>query len=315
MPLAEKYRPKRLEDVIGQKTVIRAITETLKRKSIPKTWLFTGPSGTGKTTIAYILGNHFAGGKAGQANIIYVDAATNTGAEDMRATTQKSHYKALGISIVKTFVIDECQNLSQKAWDSMLIATESPPEHVFWILCSTNPAKIPPTIMTRCVKYTLKPVDEKEIFELLIKVSEKERLNTLPEVLELIAESCNGSPREALSNLEKCAHSKNLSEARELLRTALQLKGPIDLARAILSKNKTSWAEAIKIINSMENIEAESARIIIERYIAGALTKATSDNEAKRLLSILECFSTPYASTGGIAPLLMSIGMALGFDQ
>jgi DNA polymerase-3 subunit gamma/tau len=314
MSLAEKYRPKTLDQVIGQKTVVKAITEVLKRKSIPKSWLFTGPSGTGKSTLSYILANQFAGGKANQSNIVYIDAATNTGAEDMRATAQKSHYKALGESTTKTLIVDEAHNLSQKAWDSMLIATENPPTHVFWILCSTNPSKIPDTIKTRCVKFTLKPVDEVEIFELLTKVSEKEKLNALPEVLELIAESCGGSPREALSNLEKCAHAKTLNEARELLRTALQMKGPVDLARALLG-NKVSWTDITRLINSMENVESEGIRIIVVNYIAGALMKAKSDNEAKRFLSILECFATPYQQSDKLAPLLMSIGLAMGLDQ
>jgi len=314
MTLAEKYRPRTLSEVLGQKTVLKSIEAALKRKSIPKTWLFTGPSGTGKTTLSYILGNHFAGGKAGAANIIYIDAATNTGAEEMRATTQKAHYKALGQSEIKTFVIDECHNLSQKAWDSMLISIENPPAHVYWILCSTNPAKIPDTIKTRCVKYSLKPVDEADIFELLTKVSGREELQTLPEILELIAENCAGSPREALSNLEKCAGAKTLKEARELLRTAAQLKGPVDLARAIIGK-RPSWVDVMRLLNALENVEPETIRIIVTNYIAGALIKAKSDDEARRLLSRLECFSVPYITSDKLAPLLLSIGLALGLDQ
>jgi DNA polymerase-3 subunit gamma/tau len=318
LPLPERYRPKRLEDVIGQKTIIKAITAALSRRAIPKSWLLTGPSGTGKTTLAEILGNHFAGGKAGPANIIYVNAAVDTGAEETRNTVNKAHYKALGESTVKTHIIDECQNLSSKAWDSLLIATERPPAHVFWVLCSTNPAKIPETIKTRCLKYTLKPVDEAEIFDLLTKVSTKEKLNALPEVLEVIAEGCNGSPREALSNLEKVAHSKTANEARELLRSALQMKGPVDLARALIGNSTgrlPQWTEVTKLINLIENVDAETIRIVMINYIAGALIKAKSDNEARRMLAILECFSTPYIQSDKLAPLLMSVGLALGLDQ
>ena len=106
--LAVKYRPKTLDEIIGQKTIIKAIKKILERKSLPKTWLFTGPSGVGKTTTARILANHFAGGKAGLANIIPIDAATETGAEEMRAATGRAYNKALGESVVKTHIVDEC---------------------------------------------------------------------------------------------------------------------------------------------------------------------------------------------------------------
>src|SRR5260221_13464306 len=107
MSLATKYRPKTLDEIIGQKTVAKAIKKILERKSLPKTWLFTGPSGVGKTTTARILANHFAGGKAGLANIIPIDAATETGAEEMRAVTGRDYNKALGEFVVKSHVVDE----------------------------------------------------------------------------------------------------------------------------------------------------------------------------------------------------------------
>src|SRR5215475_4110944 len=157
LPLAERYRPKTLEQVIGQKPVIKSINAALSRKIPPKSWLFSGPSGTGKTTLAEILATRFAGGYAYAGNIIYVNAAVDTGAEETRNTVNKSFYKNLGPSPIKTFIVDEAHNLSAKAWDSLLIATERPPEHVYWIFCSTNPAKVPETIKTRCNKQTLKP--------------------------------------------------------------------------------------------------------------------------------------------------------------
>jgi len=315
MTLAEKYRPKSLSEVIGQGVVIKAITEVLKRKSVPKTWLFSGPSGCGKTSLAGILGNHFAGGRAGLANIVRVVAAVDSGVDEVRNIVIKANYKALGESDVKTIIYDEAHRLSSAGQDALLEATERPPEHVYFILCSTNPSKILDTIKTRCVKFVLKPVDEPEIFDLLAKVSEKEKLKVLPEVLEVIAENCNGSPREALSNLEKCAHVKTVSEARDLIRSAQQLKGPVDLARLLIGTRTPQWADVLKILISLENTDAESIRIIVANYIAGALMKAKSNAEAKRLLSILECFSTPYVVSDKLGPLLLSIGLSLGFDQ
>jgi DNA polymerase III gamma/tau subunit len=315
MTLAVKYRPKNLDEVVGQKTVIKAIKKILERKDVPKTWLFMGPSGTGKTTLARILANKFANNRAGPSNIIEIDAATNTGAEEMRAATGRANFKALGESIVKTHIVDEAHQLSQKAWDSLLKSTEEPPAHVYWILCSTNAGKIPDTIKTRCVKYTLKPVDEVEIFGLLVKIDDLERLNALPEVLEAIAEDSGGSPRQALTNLELCAHAETPNEARKLMRSALQMKGPVDLAKLIMGNRPPQWVDVTKVISSFENIDAEAVRIIIVNYIAGALMKAKSNNEAKKFLFLLDCFGTPYQTTDKMAPLLVSTGLALGLDQ
>jgi DNA polymerase III gamma/tau subunit len=214
----------------------------------------------------------------------------------------------------ENILVHNCHSLSIKAWESLLKSIEEPPEHVYWIFCSTNPSKIPDTIKTRCVKYTLKPVDELEIFELLERISAKEKLDTLPEVLEAIAEGASGSPRQALTNLELCAHAKSGNEARNLMRSALQMKGPVDLARLLLSNRKPQWIEVTRLINSMENVEAETIRIVVCNYIAGALIKAKSNDEARRFLAILEGFGTPYQSSDKLAPLLLSVGLALGLD-
>lgn len=315
MSLATKLRPKTLDEVVGQKAVVKSIKKTLERKEWPKSWLFVGPSGCGKTTIARILANIFAGGKANQSNIIEVDMATNSGAEATRDLVQKANYRALGESPVKTIICDEVHRCSAAAWSSLLKPIEEPPSHVFWVLCTTETGKIPDTIKNRCVTFTLKPVGDLELFEFLEKINNLEKLHALPEVLEAIVDDSKGSPRQALSYLESCAHAKTVSEAKELMKSALHTKEAIDLARFIISKNSKSWTDAARLVNSIENIDAEGVRITIANYVAAALLKAKSDNEAHRFLSILECFSTPYPSSDKLAPLLMSIGLALGLDK
>src|SRR5277367_6751574 len=143
--LTKKYRPSTFEEVIGQDVV----TASLKRmivsdKKLPPCILFTGPSGIGKTTLARICAK-----EAGclDANIIEINAAKQTGIDDMREVTDLSGFMVLGGA--RVFIIDEAHGLSKQAFDSLLKFLEEPSKNTSWILCSTNPTKIPKSIKTR----------------------------------------------------------------------------------------------------------------------------------------------------------------------
>lgn len=314
MSLHTKYRPATFEEVLGQPAAVKSLKQVITDKRA-KAFLFTGPSGTGKTTLARILANSFAQGKATAANIDEVDTASNSGAEAMRAVIKRTFTRAIGASPVKVFIIDECHRLSGTAWDVLLKPIEEPPSHVYWMLCSTNPSKVPKTIQTRCLRYDLKPVNEEVILKLLQKVSKAEAMDTDIEVLEAIAEQADGSPRQALVYLEACAYCESAGEARAAMRSAGQSKEVIDLCRFLIGGRGT-WLEAMKLVKAIEGTtDAESARIVIANYFASALIGANSDSKAANLLRILECFKEPYNTSDRAAPLLLSIGFALGLDQ
>lgn len=312
--LHTKYRPKRFEDVVGQSVVVKSLQRVVKDNRA-KAFIFSGPAGTGKTTMARIMANTFAGGVGTAANIEEIAAADNTGVDDMRAVLARTLYRAVGQSQVKSFILDEAHRLSGNAWDVLLKPIEEPPAHCYWMICTTNPAKIPKTIQTRCLKFELKPVPESDLLGLLCRVCDAEGLNTPDDVLEAISEAAGGSPRQALTYLEACATAANANAARNIMQTAGKSREVIDLCRFLLAGRSHTWAEAMKFIQALEGTEAESIRIVVSNYIAAALLKTRDDSKAATLLQLLSCFAEPYNQSDKFAPLLNSVGLAIGLDK
>lgn len=232
----------------------------------------------------------------------------------MRALIASLQYRAIGESPVKFVILDECHKLSSAAWTVLLKPTEEPPQHVYYTFCTTEMGKIPKAIITRCLKYDLKPVKEELLLELLIKVADAEQLDIDDAIIESIAENSNGSPRQALVFLESCV-GRTLKEAQQIMRSGGQSKELIDLARWLLAGKGHTWLEAVKYVKALENTDAESIRIVLSAYFSAVLLNTKQDSQAKRLLTLLDCFAKPYAQSDKLAPLLLSIGLAIGLDQ
>jgi DNA polymerase III gamma/tau subunit len=308
-----RYRPITFDEVIGQDSTVASLKQAIKGKRA-HSYIFTGPSGTGKTTLARILANEFAGGQATVANIEEIDAATNSGADAIRAIVNRSQYRAIGSNPTKAIILDEAHRLSAAAWTILLKPIEEPPKHVYWMLCTTEPGKIPKTIQTRCLKYDLKPVDEGQTCELLQSVAEIEGFDTPDEVITAIAEDAGGSPRQALVWLEACAHAKSAQEARVIIRSATQSKEAVDLARWLLSGRGQTWAEAVKYVKALEGTDPESTRIMLVNYLGSVLLNTTGDDKARQVLTLMEPFRVSYNASDRMAPLLYSIAMAINLD-
>src|ERR1700722_12790207 len=160
--LHTKYRPLSFDQVVGQDAVVKGLKRVVK-DARAHTFLFTGPAGTGKTTLARILANAFGQNQGTAANIEEIAAADTTGVDAMREVIKHPLYRAIGSSPVKAVILDEAHRLSGSAWDVLLKPIEEPPPHVYWMICSTNPGKIPKTIVSRCLRYDLKPVSEDDL--------------------------------------------------------------------------------------------------------------------------------------------------------
>lgn len=218
--LARKWRPRTFETLVGQEHVVKALTHALDQNRLHHAYLFTGTRGVGKTTIARILAkslNCETGvsakpcGKCSACleidsgryvDLIEVDAATNTKVDEMRQLLENAVY-APTRGRYKVYVIDEVHMLSASAFNAMLKTLEEPPEHIKFVLATTDPQKIPVTVLSRCLQFNLKQMPAASISAHLARVLGEEGLKGEPPALRLIAAAARGSMRDALSLLDQ----------------------------------------------------------------------------------------------------------------
>ncbi|MGZ3239067.1 MAG: DNA polymerase III subunit gamma/tau [Burkholderiaceae bacterium] len=219
--LARKYRPKSFETLVGQEHVVRALTHALENKRLHHAYLFTGTRGVGKTTLSRILAKSFnCQGIDGQGDItaqpcgvceacvaidagrfvdyIEMDAASNRGVDEMAQLLEQAVY-APSNARFKVYMIDEVHMLTNHAFNSMLKTLEEPPEHVKFILATTDPQKIPVTVLSRCLQFNLKQMPPGHIVSHLDNILGQEKIEFETPALRLLAQGAHGSMRDALS--------------------------------------------------------------------------------------------------------------------
>ena len=218
--LARKWRPKSFETLIGQDNTVQALSNALNQNRLHHAYLFTGTRGVGKTTLARLLAKSLNCDKgvsskpcnecsncndidAGRfIDVIEVDAASNTGVDDMRELLENTQY-ATSTGKYKVYIIDEVHMLSPNAFNAMLKTLEEPPEHIKFILATTNIKKVPITILSRCILFNLKEMTEENISNHLTFILDSEKINFEPKSLTYISKSSRGSMRDALSILDQ----------------------------------------------------------------------------------------------------------------
>jgi DNA polymerase-3 subunit gamma/tau len=219
--LARRYRPQSFKEVIGQNHVIKTLTNALKHQKLSHALLFSGIKGTGKTTVARIIAkalncqnlidnyepcnecsNCLEISKGIFVDVIEIDAASNRGIDQIRELIENLKFAPVK-GKVKVYIIDEAHMLTREASNALLKSLEEPPSHVYFILATTEPNKLLPTILSRCQRYDFKRLEHPLIVKYLKEVCEKENYQIEEEALELIAKEAQGSLRDALSLLDQ----------------------------------------------------------------------------------------------------------------
>lgn len=309
MELTEKYRPRTLDEVLGQESIVASLKAIIEKDNkLPACLLFTGDPGLGKTTLARVVSS-----MVGCTNIIEINGASRTGVDDMREISDQLNYSALGKSKSKIVILDEAHRLSAQAWDSLLKPTEQPAGSNSWILCSSNPSKLPKAILSRCVPpngYQLKKVNNTEIKSLLLHVVLEEKFTLNPSIITLITMNSNGSPRQALKYLEALQDEQDINRAKDIIKSVDISDSPTIQVLGRLLVNKGSWAEAVEAIKACED-DPSSIRYGICGYISKCVIGSKSMEHTQYLLNILHAFSGNWDPAERLAPLLLALAVIL----
>ncbi len=266
--LYRKYRPIDFDTVVGQDIIVKTLRNQIVKGSIAHAYLFSGTRGTGKTTVAKIFArsincpNELNGNPCNECavcksaldgadlNIVEMDAASKGGIEDIRRITDQIEYPPVNGEKYKVFIIDEAHALSDGAVQAFLKSLEEPPEYVVYILATTDPNKLPETILSRCQKYNFKRINIETIVEYLKKICTSENIEIDEDALVFIAEKSDGSMRESISKLDRIrAYSANEKFTKEKVLEILGVVDDEDFSEVARAVNESNIEKAFTILN------------------------------------------------------------------
>lgn len=294
--LARKWRPKNFDELQGQEHVSRALVNAIESGRLHHAYLFTGTRGVGKTTIARILSkclncetNGLTSKPCGECgscveidegrfvDLIEVDAASRTKVDDTRELLENVQYKPTR-GRYKVYLIDEVHMLSNSSFNALLKTLEEPPEHVIFLLATTDPQKLPVTVLSRCLQFHLKHMEEQTIAQHLAYILQQESINFEAPALELISRSAEGSMRDALSLLDQAIAFGQGKVQEEDIRTML---GTIDhqfmvkLLEALANKDSAAAINAVAEMSHYPVDFADALKELLSRIHQIAIFQST----------------------------------------
>ncbi len=318
--LARKYRPRSFAQMVGQEHVVQALGNALTQGRLHHAYLFTGTRGIGKTTVSRILAKSLnCTGPDGQGGItaepcgvcqacteidadryidyVEMDAASNGGKDEIRDLIERAAYKP-GVGRFKVFMIDEAHQLSKDAFNALLKTLEEPPEYLKFVLATTDPEKVLPTVLSRCLQFNLRPMAPDTVREHLARVLEAEAVPAEPGALRLLGRAARGSMRDALSLTDQAIAYGGGRLAEDVVRTML---GAVDrghaqaLVEALARRDGAALLATVDALRSaglsaaatLEEVAQLLQQMAVEQAVPGALDTTDPDAEAARVLAPL----------------------------
>jgi len=306
--LARKYRPRSFEQLVGQPHVVRALANALDSQRLHHAYLFTGTRGVGKTTVSRILakslnctGPDGAGGVSARpcgvcdacrdidagrhVDYVELDAASNRGVEEISQLLDQAVYKPV-VGRFKIYMIDEVHMLSNHAFNAMLKTLEEPPEYLKFVLATTDPQKLPPTVLSRCLQFNLRPMAPQTVHEVLDRVLREEGIEAEPAALALLARAARGSMRDGLSLADQAIAyaAGRLDEA-----SVRQMLGSVDRGHAARVVEALAAGDGAALMRSVDGLRAlglaadglldEIATLLQQMAVLQAVPEAADAND------------------------------------
>ncbi len=279
--LYRKYRPTKFDQVVGQKIVVQTLKNSIKNNKLTHAYLFTGPRGTGKTSIAKILAktinflnlkdvtpcdecvNCIQYNKKQMIDVIEIDAASNNGVDEIRELKSKVNLVP-NTGKYKIYIIDEVHMLTVGAFNALLKTLEEPPSHIVFILATTEPQKIPATILSRCQRFDFKKIPDELILNHLKEVTNVENINITDDALKELARLADGGMRDALSMLDQVS---SFTDKEITPQDVHEINGTLaaeDIKELVVSLIEKDVSKVLKIINQYDKNGKNLAKLIEE---------------------------------------------------
>lgn len=292
MALYRKYRSKRLSEIVGQEHITKPLETAIQQTSVNHAYLFTGPRGVGKTSIARILAHEVNqlpyNEQTTHLDIIEIDAASNRRIDEIRELRDKVHVAPTSAKY-KVYIIDEVHMLTREAFNALLKTLEEPPTHVIFVLATTELHKLPETIISRTQHFAFKPVTQEKVVEHLAHIAKQEKINIDQPALELIAEHGEGSFRDSIGLLDKMRHygDKITTEDIESILGVAPAKAIDDLVSYLATKNTPKLITTLEALKE-HGVEPSVVSKQLAKELRAQLLQGTVALPAQSVITLLE---------------------------